>query len=109
MTLPVRILPRAKKDFRQIFLYIESQSLQGADRWREAFRECVDRVASNPERFAMAPEDVLTKFELQQALFKTPKGLMYRAVFTVLDETVFILRIRGPGQPPLTDDEMPIE
>ena len=67
------------------------------------------RVAHNPERFALAPENARAKFELRQALFKTPKGLMYRAVFTVLDETVFILRIRGPGQPPLTDGEMPIE
>jgi plasmid stabilization system protein ParE len=107
VTLPVRILPRAKKDFRHIFSYIDAQSLQGADRWKEAFRECMDRVANDPERFALAPENDLTKFELQQALFKTPKGLMYRAVFTVLDGKVLILRIRGPGQPPLTDDEMP--
>ncbi|MEM8671903.1 MAG: type II toxin-antitoxin system RelE/ParE family toxin [Planctomycetota bacterium] len=107
MTLPVRILPRAKKDFRHIFSYIEAQSLQGSNRWKEAFRECVDRVANDPKRFALAPEDDLTKFELRQALFKTQKGLMYRAVFTVLDETVLILRIRGPGQPPLTEDEVP--
>ena len=109
MTLPVRILHRAKKDFRQIFSYIEAQSLQGAERWKESFRECVDRVANDPERFALAPEDALAKFELRQALFKTPKGLMYRAVFTVLDETVLILRVRGPGQPALTEDEMPVE
>ena len=69
----------------------------------------MDHVAINPERFALAPEDVPTKSELQQALFKTPKGLMYRAVFTVLDEAILVLRIRGPGQPSLTDDEMPIE
>lgn len=34
---------------------------------------------------------------------------MYRVVFPVLDETVFTLRIRGPGHPPLTEDEIPIE
>ena len=109
MTLPVRVLPRAKKDFRHIFSYIEAQSVQGSNRWKDAFRECTNRVASNPERIARAPENDFAKLELRQALFKTPKGLTYRMVFTVLDETVLILRVRGPGQPPLTEDEIPTD
>ncbi|WP_146415392.1 type II toxin-antitoxin system RelE/ParE family toxin [Crateriforma conspicua] len=108
MTLKVRILPRAKTDFRSIFSYIEKHSEAGASRWRDAFLAATDRAASNPEQFALAPEDEQTRFTLRQLLFKTPHGLQYRAVFTVLDGEVLILRIRGAGQPALAADEMPL-
>lgn len=109
MTHSLRILPRAKEDFRHIFWYIEAQSPQGAARWKDAFRLCIDEVANDPERFALAPENELIEIQIQQTFFKTPRGLTYRAVFTVRDGTVFILRIRGPGQPPLAEDELPVE
>jgi plasmid stabilization system protein ParE len=108
VTLEVRILPRAKTDFRAIFAYIEEQSPTGASRWRKAFLAGIDRAASNPEQFAIAPEDQQTRFTLRQLLFKTPHGLQYRAVFTVLENEVLILRIRGAGQPALSADEMPL-
>jgi len=106
---PVRILPRAKKDFHRIFSYIKSQSPEGAARWREAFEKGCQRVSSSPEQFEFAPENQFADFKIRQLLFKTRHGLMYRAVFTVLDDEIFILRVRGPGQPPLDLDEMPLQ
>jgi plasmid stabilization system protein ParE len=106
VTLKVRILPRAKSDFRQIFDYLEHHSPAGANRWRQAFLAGIDRAASNPEQFSVALENEQTKFTLRQVLFKTPHGLQYRSVFTVLDNEVLILRIRGAGQPDLDPDEI---
>ena len=108
MSIPVRILPRAKTDFREIFTYIEVRSPAGADRWRVAFERELRRVCENPVLFGMAEEDHLTHFQLRQFLFKTKHGLAYRAVFTVIEGEVIILRIRGPGQPPLNSGEMPL-
>ena len=65
-------------------------------------------MSDNPGHFGFVPEDKLTHLELRQLLFKTRHGLTYRAVFTMLDDDVFILRLRGPGQPPLGPDEMPL-
>ena len=109
MSVSIRILPRAKFDFRSILAYIEERSPEGASRWRSAFEEGLGRVSDNPQGLGFAPENERTHYELRQLLFKTQHGLTYRAVFTALDEEVLILRIRGPGQPPLATDEMPIE
>ena len=108
MSLPIRILPRAKMDFCRIFSYIEAASHEGAARWREAFEGGLQRVSDGPEQFGFAPEDQFTHFELRQLLFKTRHGLTYRFVFTVVDDDVFILRLHGPGQPPLEPDEIPL-
>ena len=108
MKFPVRILPRAKRDFHRIFSYIEQRSPEGAAQWWEAFENGRQRVSSNPEQCGFAPENQSADYDLRQLLFKTRHGLVYRAIFTVLDDEIFILRIRGPGQPPLNLDELPL-
>ncbi len=109
MSSPVRILPRAQHDFTCIFAYIEARSPQGAEHWKQAFKDGISRVQDNPGQFGVAPENESTEFELRQLPFRTAKGHRYRAVFTVLDGDVLILRIRGPGQPSLRPDEMPLD
>ena len=67
----------------------------------------MQRVVEHPRRFPLAPENSLaTLGEVRQFLFKTRRGRTYRAVYVIMDDEVRILRVRGPGQPPLTDDEM---
>lgn len=108
MTLPIRILPRAKQDYRTIFAYIERRSPDGAIRWKAAFLAQADIAANDPERFPLAAENELTNLVLRDAIFKTPSGLRYRFVFTALEGQLLILRLRGPGQPPLTADEVAV-
>jgi hypothetical protein len=43
---------------------------------------------------------------LRQATFRTRHGRTYRAVFTIVGDQVRILRVRGPGRPPLEADEL---
>jgi len=35
----------------------------------------------------------------RQFFFKTPHGRTYRGVFTVVDDEIRVLRVRGPGRP----------
>lgn len=108
MSLSIRILPRAGADVRQIYSYIETRSPNGANRWEEAFKQAVQGAAAHPLQCGLAPEDQFARFELRQSLFKTRRGLTYRFVFTLLDEELVVLRVRGPGQSPLTSDEFPL-
>jgi hypothetical protein len=48
----------------------------------------------------LAPESQDVEFEVRQALFKTRRGCVYRALFFIERSTVYILRVRGPGQAP---------
>jgi plasmid stabilization system protein ParE len=108
MSLSIRILPRAGADVRHIYSYIETRSPNGANRWEEAFEQAIQRAAAHPLQNGLAPEDQLASFELRQMLFRTRRGLTYRFVFTVLNDELIVLRVRGPGQPPLTSDEFPL-
>jgi len=47
------------------------------------------------------------ELEVKQILFKTKRGRIYRAVFHVKGTDVFVLRVRGPGQAPITKEDLP--
>jgi plasmid stabilization system protein ParE len=106
MTFQLRILPRAEGDVQHIFDYIHKRSPDGAVRWWEAFQLSAQLAAMHPFRYALSSENVLSSMELRQFLFKTRRGRTYRAVFVVVGDEVRILRVRGPGQAPLTPEEL---
>ncbi len=54
----------------------------------------------------MAPENEHAEREVRQVLFKTRKGSVYRALYTVDGEHVYVLRVRGRGQAPVNPDEL---
>lgn len=107
MTLRLTILPRAEEDVQHIYGYICNRSSQGASAWCAAFEHATKRLADEVPQFGLAPENELVDSELRQALFKTRHGRTYRIVFTCVGDELRILRVRGPGQPPLRADEMP--
>lgn len=107
MTYRLKILPRAERDLQEMYDWIFDRSEAGAARWYAAFHDAASRLLSNPHAPARAPEDGLSDHPIRQFLFKTRRGRVYRAVYAVIDDEVRILRVRGPGQPDLTADELP--
>ena len=105
MTRRLNIVPRAEQD-AQIFDWIAERSPDGANRWFAAFEHATKEVAQGSRPYGLAPEGQHVTYELRQFLFKTSHGRIYRGVFTVVGDEVRVLRIRGPGQPPLTADEL---
>lgn len=86
--------------------WIAERSPQGAEAWLDAVDRLIDRLAVQANSFAPALEDADCSIPVKQALFRTRHGRAYRAVFTIVENEVRILRIRGPGQPPVKDDEL---
>jgi plasmid stabilization system protein ParE len=99
-------MPRAERDIDSIFAWLGERSPAGASNRLAALDAIFQRIATEPNSFATALEAKALGSNLKQGLFKTPKGRSYRAVFLFENEMVFILRVRGPGQPPLQDDEL---
>jgi plasmid stabilization system protein ParE len=99
-------LRRADADVQHITRWIAENSLQGANAWLDAYEQLLARLAEQADSFAAALEDPDCNIPLKQALFRTRHGSTYRAVFTIIGNEVRVLRIRGPGQPPLRDDEL---
>jgi plasmid stabilization system protein ParE len=97
-------LRRADADVRHITRWIAQHSTQGAEAWLEAYEQLLARLVEHADSCPAALEGADCTVPLKEALFRTRRGGAYRAVFTIAGRDVRILRIRGPGQPPLQDD-----
>jgi plasmid stabilization system protein ParE len=106
MRFKVVTLSRAEADVRSVVCWIANRSPQGASSWLDAYEQLLDFLAEQADSCAMAQENEDCDIRLKQCLFSTKHGRTYRAVFTIIGEEVRILRVRGPGQPPLIDDEL---
>ena len=106
MTYRVRIFPRAEADIEHIFQWISQRSPLGALRWYAAFDDAAARLVTDPLSAGLARENEFVEHEIRQILFKTPRGRLYRCLFTVTGNEVRLLRVRGPGQRDLQRDEL---
>jgi len=106
MGFTVRTLPRAEFDAQEIYDWIKERSPEGALRWWLAFEEACGRLEQQPSSYALATEAASSGREIRQVLFKTAQGRYYRALFIVVGDEVRVIRVRGPGQPDLLEDEL---
>jgi toxin ParE1/3/4 len=106
MKYDVVVLQRAEADVRHIVQWIADRSIQGANSWLDAYEELIDRLANDPNACPTAMENSDCQIALKQALFGTRHGQSYRAVFTIVGDQVRVLRLRGPGQLPIREDEL---
>lgn len=106
MTYTVRELPKAKSDKHSIFSWLHQRSPTGADSWLRAYDALVARLQQDARLFGAALENRDCDLDVRQALFKTRRGRVYRALFFIEGEVVYVLRVRGPGQGPVTPDEI---
>jgi plasmid stabilization system protein ParE len=98
MNFTLSITQQAKQDAQVIYDWIVERAPGGAERWYEAFQSALDRLETDAHRNALAPESAFFSNEIRQLLFKTRKGLPYRILYCIADQTVVVLNVRGPGQ-----------
>ncbi len=98
MTFRVKALRKAEADIRSITNYLYERSPQGAEAWLNAYRRARTRLADNATIYGNADENEHFDIDVKQALFKTRYGRVYRLLFTIVDDEVRILRVRGSGQ-----------
>jgi hypothetical protein len=56
--------------------------------------------------YGLAPESDELNIELREKIFKTRQGRPYRLLYTIVGREVFILRVRGSGQSPVTAEDI---
>jgi plasmid stabilization system protein ParE len=106
MPYTVRLLPRADFDAQQIYDWINERSPDGAMRWSQAFLDACEMLAHHPTSYGLAPEAQLIGRDIRHILFKTRRGRYYRALYTIVENEVRIVRVRGPGQATIQRDEL---
>jgi plasmid stabilization system protein ParE len=106
MRFIVRLLDRARKDADDIYEWLSWRSESGADRWLAAFQEALDSLETNALRHGFAPESGEFIVEIRECFFKTSQGKRYRLLYTVDGDEVFAVSVRGPGQPPVSEQSV---
>ena len=103
MTYRIRILSPAENDVLEVVDWMANRFMapRGAADWMLSLERALKSVAAAPESFGLAPEAERTGRDLRQFFFKTRSGRTYRGLFRIEGDEVVILRVRGPGQPPL--------
>jgi len=94
MAFRVEIAPEAKRDPNAILEWlIEQHAGTAGVRWILRLEKAIASLATFPGRCKLAPENSSVPFELRQLLYGH-KPHLYRILFTIDGETVYVLRIR---------------
>ena len=105
MTYRVIIMPRAESDLRTIYGYIRDQAPRAASNWLKRARQAAKSLARYPERCPFAPESASFDEPIRQLLFGSGSRGTYRFLFTVLEDTVYVLHVRHGSMLLLSPDE----
>jgi plasmid stabilization system protein ParE len=101
MAFRVSVTPEAEQDADEILNWLKEQKAgESGLRWFEGLTTAIASLIALPQRGALALENRSFPFELRQLLYG--KRRRYRILYTIEGNTVFVLRIRRPGQQPLT-------
>lgn len=81
--------------------------MQGMNAWLDAYDLAIETIADHNCPRLHAAENTRVNEELFQLAFKTKSGRKYRLVYLIENQTVFVLRVLGPGQRLLTRKDLP--
>src|SRR5688572_26613184 len=105
MAHAVHITARALREIDGALDWLAERSRAVAVRWHERLMQAVRSLENNPERCALAPESEWYPGEVRQLLHGKGRGV-YRILFEVRGDTVYILRVRHSAQALLEQDEL---
>jgi plasmid stabilization system protein ParE len=98
MRREVLLSRQAETDIDSILTWLENRSPVGAKNWFAALESALKWLAENADSCPVAPENDRFEETVQQRLFKTRHGRRYRILFTLADQKLLVLHVRGPGQ-----------
>ena len=89
MAFTIEFSDLAWNDIHDIVEYIQQDSPAAATRWRRKLHEKLRILRTMAASFGMAPENDFARCEVRQLIYGR-----YRILYTVRNETAFILTIR---------------
>ena len=100
MTFRVETTAEAERDADAILEWLLSQHAgEAGARWFAALTHAIESLAQFPERCPLVPENTFFPFEVRHLLYGHPPHV-YRILFTVSGNAVYVLHIRhGRRQP----------
>lgn len=106
MSNVVRILRRAREDVDLIYEWLVQHSPKGAVAWYAAFIAAADSLVHDADASPITFEATNFGIDVRSRLFRTRRGRRYRLLYVITNGDVRILRVRGPGQPPVRIEDL---
>lgn len=101
MAFRVEITEEAERDGHTILDWLISEHAgETGLRWFEGLEKAIASLATLPARCPLAPENAEFPFEVRHLLYGR-KPHVYRILFTIDGETVFVLHIRHGRRKPI--------
>jgi plasmid stabilization system protein ParE len=101
VTYRVVFTPTARTDVLHAFHWIAERSPDAADRWLSGLEKAIGKLSTFPERHPVAGEESEQfGFAVRQMLYGRRRGI-YRVLFSVRDETVYLHYARHGAQGPM--------
>jgi len=105
MSYRVLVTEKAQRDLESACAWwAQNRSREQAQRWYAGIAAAIRSLAEAPERYPRAQESESAAIELRQVHYGLGHRPTHRAVFTIRENTVVILRVRhlaqdqiGPG------------
>ena len=101
MTFRVQLTAEAECNLTEIAEWLAAQSQTGARKWLVAALNAIRSLKTSALRNGLAPESRHASHQIRQAFFKTKRGRIYRVLYYVDHETVFVTHVRGPREKPI--------
>jgi len=102
MKYRVIITPEAEKDLRTVSSHIRRQGAPLAARaWLTGVRKKIKSLADSPERAHTASESVSFQEPIRELIYGSGNRGVYRILFAILDDAVFVLHVRHGSRLPM--------
>jgi plasmid stabilization system protein ParE len=105
MAHSVHITAKALREIDATLEWLSERSRAAAARWHERLMEAVRSLEDHPERCELAPESEWFEVEIRQLLHGKRRGV-YRILFEIRGDAVYILRVRHRAQALLEPGEL---
>ncbi len=103
MQFQVVVTPSGKADIFEINAWLLENYPERAEDWLWRISQAITSLSKFPERCPVSPESKVFDVVVRQLLYgKKPN--IYRILFSIQDEKVYILRIRSTKQQNISDE-----
>jgi plasmid stabilization system protein ParE len=105
MTFRVETTPIAEAQIEQAYRWFRQQNPDFADRWFRSIMNSIATLQEKPRRCGLAIEHEIFTEEVRQLLHGKSRNV-HRILFTIWEDTVYILFVRHSAQAPLTTSDL---
>ena len=110
MKYHVQVSPRAEADIeRNAKWWADNYSADQAARWFYAVHDQLQSLKTFPLKHGLSAEDAEFPYEIRDKLVGLGSRPGYRAVFTVIDDTVHVLTVRRGAEDRLRPEDIRVE